>query len=272
MITSTNRASLYAIQAANKWADAAATSSERISTTLRINHSSDDPSGLMMATTLSAELRSYTSAITNIHSGISAVQMVDASLTSITTYLTDMRTLAVSAASASSATALAAYQTSFSSYRDDIDNVATYTTLHGASLMDGSTTTLDIQAGIASGDSRTLSFSSATAASLGLSALDVSTDASTAITTIDTALETIASYQSKMGAYETLLDARETLANTMVLNKTSAYGHLMDADLAAETTALASAQIGQEAATAVMVQANTISKEIVSYLLQGMTN
>ena len=156
MITSTNRASLYAIQAANKWADAAATSSERISTTLRINHSSDDPSGLMMATSLSAELRSYTSAITNIHSGISAVQMVD-----------------------------------------------------------GSTSTLDIQAGIASGDSRTLSFSSATAASLGLSALDVSTDASTAITTIDTALETIASYQSKMGAYETLLDARETLAKKL---------------------------------------------------------
>jgi flagellin-like hook-associated protein FlgL len=58
----------------------------------------------------------------------------------------------------------------------------------------------------------------------------------------------------------------------MVLNKTSAYGNIMDADLAAETTALASAQIGQEAATAVMVQANTISKEIVSYLLQGMTN
>ena len=50
------------------------------------------------------------------------------------------------------------------------------------------------------------------------------------------------------------------------------YGNIMDADLAAETTALASAQIGQEAATAVMVQANTISKEIVSYLLQGMTN
>jgi flagellin len=272
MITSTQGSALYAIKAANKWSDAAATASERISSTLRINHSSDDPSGLMLATNLSAELSSYTRAIDNIHSGIAAVQMVDASLTSIASYLTEMRTLAVSAASASSATALAAYQTSFSSYRDDIDNVATYTTLNGSSLMDGSTTSLAIQVGIASGDSRSLSFSSATASSLGLSSLDVSSDASTAITTIDTALVTIGSYQSKIGAYETLLDTRETLANNMVLAKTTAYGNIMDADIAAETTALASAQIGQEAATAVMVQANTISKEIVTYLLKGITS
>ncbi|MEY4693556.1 MAG: hypothetical protein RLZZ95_5 [Pseudomonadota bacterium] len=272
MITNTNLSSLYAIKAANKWADAAATSSERISSTLRINRSSDDPSGLMLATNLSAELSSYTRAIDNIHSGIAAVQMVDASLTSISSYLTEMRTLAVSAASTSSAATLAAYQTSFSSYRDDIDNVATYTTLNGSSLMDGSTTSLSIQAGIASGDRRSLSFSSATASSLGLSSLDVSSDASTAITTIDAALVTIGSYQSKIGAYETLLDHRETLANNMVLVKTTAYGNIMDADIAAETTALASAQIGQEAATAVMVQANTISKEIVSYLLQGITS
>lgn len=272
MINSTNGSALHAIRAANKWADAAATASERISTSLRINRSSDDPAGLMQATTLSAELSSYSRAIDNIHSGIAAVQMVDASLTSITSYLTEMRTLAVSAASANSATALAAYQTSFSSYRDDIDNVATYTTLNGSSLMDGSTTSLAVQAGIASGDSRTLSFSSATASTLGLSALDVSTDAATAITTIDTALETIESYQSTMGVYETLLDTRETLANNMVLSKTTAYGNIMDADLAAETTALASAQIGQEAATAVMVQANTINKEIVAYLLKGLTS
>lgn len=272
MITSTNGPALYAIKAANQWADAATTSSERISTTLRINRSSDDPSGLMVATTLSTELSSYARAIDNIHSGIAAVQMVDSSLTSIASYLADMRGLAVSAASANSASTLAAYQSSFSSYRDDIDNVANYTTLNGSSLMNGSTTSLAIQAGIASGDSRTLSFSSATASSLGLSSLDVSTDASTAITTIDTALETIESYQSKVGAYETLLNNRETLANNMVLNKTTAYGNIMNADIAAETTALAAAQIGQQASTAVMVQANTISKEIVTYLLQGLTN
>jgi flagellin-like hook-associated protein FlgL len=44
----------------------------------------------------------------NIHSGIAAIQKVDASLTTIASYLTEMRTLAVSAASAKSSLASSA--------------------------------------------------------------------------------------------------------------------------------------------------------------------
>ena len=159
MISSTNMAALYSANAANKWSAAATTASERISTTYRINRSSDDPSGMMMATTLSAELSSYSRTLDNIHSGIAAIQKVDASLTTIASYLTEMRTLAVSAASATDATILSGYQTSFDNYRSDITDVATYTTLNGSSLMDGSTTSVSVQVGIAAGDSRSLSFS-----------------------------------------------------------------------------------------------------------------
>ena len=99
MISSTNMAALYSANAANKWSAAAIKASERISTTYRINRSSDDPSGMMMATSLSAELSSYSRTLDNIHSGIAAIQKVDASLSSIASYLTEMRTLAVTAAS-----------------------------------------------------------------------------------------------------------------------------------------------------------------------------
>ena len=272
MISSTNMAALYSANAANKWSAAATTASERISTTYRINRSSDDPSGMMMATTLSAELSSYSRTLDNIHSGIAAIQKVDASLTTIASYLTEMHTLAVSAASATDATILSGYQTSFDNYRSDITDVATYTTLNGSSLMDGSTTSVSVQVGIAAGDSRSLSFSSATAAALGLSALDISTSASTAIDTIDTALVTIGNYQSLVGSHEKLMDYRETLSDNMILSLTSAYGNVMDADVAAETTNLATYQIRQEAAAAVLVQSNTITKEMVAYLLQSVTN
>ena len=134
MISSTNMAALYSANAANKWSAAATTASERISTTYRINRSSDDPSGMMMATTLSAELSSYSRTLDNIHSGIAAIQKVDASLTTIASYLTEMRTLAVAAASATDATILSGYQTSFDNYRSDITDVATYTTLNGSSF------------------------------------------------------------------------------------------------------------------------------------------
>ena len=53
---------------------------------------------------------------------------------------------------------------------------------------------------------------------------------------------------------------------------TSAYGNVMDADVAAETTNLATYQIRQEAAAAVLVQSNTITKEMVAYLLQSVTS
>ena len=157
-------------------------------------------------------------------------------------------------------------------YRSDITDVATYTTLNGSSLMDGSTTSVSVQVGIAAGDSRSLSFSSATAAALGLSALDISTSASTAIDTIDTALVTIGNYQSLVGSHEKLMDYRETLSDNMILSLTSAYGNVMDADVAAETTNLATYQIRQEAAAAVLVQSNTITKEMVAYLLQSVTS
>ncbi len=272
MISSTNMAALYSANAANKWSAAATTASERISTTYRINRSSDDPSGMMVATSLSSDLSSYSRTLDNIHSGIAAVQKVDSSLTAIANYLTEMRTLAVTAASTSDATTLSTLQTSFDNYRTDITDVATYTTLNGSSLMDGSTTSVSVQVGIAAGDSRSLSFSSATATALGLSALDISSSASTAISTIDTALVTIENYQSLVGAHEKLLGYRETLSDNMILSLTSAYGNVMDADVAAETTNLAAYQIREEAATAVMVQANTITKEMVAYLLQGITS
>lgn len=272
MISSTNMAALYSANAANKWSAAATTASERISTTYRINRSSDDPSGMMVATSLSTDLSSYSRTLDNIHSGIAAVQKVDASLTSIASYLTEMRTLAVTAASTTDATTLSTLQTSFDNYRTDITDVATYTTLNGSSLMDGSTTSVSVQVGIAAGDSRSFTFSSATAADLGLSSLDISTSASTAIDTIDTALVTIENYQSLVGAHEKLLGYRETLSDNMITSLTSAYGNVMDADVAAETTNLATYQIRQEAAAAVMVQANTITKEMVAYLLKGVTS
>jgi flagellin-like hook-associated protein FlgL len=183
-----------------------------------------------------------------------------------------MITLAVAAASATDATILSGYQTSFDNYRSDITDVATYTTLNGSSLMDGTTTSVSVQVGIAAGDSRSLSFSSATAAALLLSALDISTSASTAIDTIDTALVTIGNYQSLVGSHEKLMDYRETLSDNMILSLTSAYGNVMDADVAAETTNLATYQIRQEAAAAVLVQSNTITKEMVAYLLQSVTS
>jgi flagellin-like hook-associated protein FlgL len=52
----------------------------------------------------------------------------------------------------------------------------------------------------------------------------------------------------------------------------TAYGNVMNADLAQETANLASAQIMRDGATAMLAQANGMNKEIVSYLLRSVTS
>jgi flagellin-like hook-associated protein FlgL len=58
----------------------------------------------------------------------------------------------------------------------------------------------------------------------------------------------------------------------MVLNSTAGYDNIMTADLAQETANLAAAEIRQNASTAMVAQSNTLSKEMVDFLLQSVTD
>jgi flagellin len=145
-----------------------AKSSQRISTTLRINSAKDDPAGLGVANRLKAQVLSYSKATDNINLGIGAVQIADAALTRIATVLTQMQTLALSSASGTSdATTRASNQTLFSTYRTQIDSIANSAYFNGSSLLNGDTSTMAVQTGIQAGDTLTLNFSSALSSALG---------------------------------------------------------------------------------------------------------
>ena len=64
-----------------------------------------------------------------------------------------------------------------------------------------------------------------------------------------------------------VLGYQSDYVDTTAVAATTAYGNIMDYDLAAETTALASAQIKQNGAMAMLAQAN-ISQDMVAYLLK----
>ena len=57
--------------------------SDRISTGKRINRASDDPSGLVRALTLKADIASYTKALDNISVGVEAMDKIATTLASI---------------------------------------------------------------------------------------------------------------------------------------------------------------------------------------------
>ena len=268
---STSISATYALNRANS---AAAQANERISTTQRINSAKDDPAGYAKAVKLKAEIGSFTKAVDNINSGISLLQSVDDSIGQVSEILVKMRELAVSAAGENNATTRATYQTTFSSYLTDITNIVSRTTYNGSSVLDGTTASVDVQTGINANETKTLTFFNMSTTSLGIGTVNLSTstaDASAAISTIDTAISTTTGYLTSVGAYENALSFTNELASSNIQNKSKEFGNIMNADMAAEATNLAAAQIQQSSAAAMVAQGNLMNREMVSYLLKAYT-
>jgi flagellin len=81
----------------------------------------------------------------------------------------------------------------------------------------------------------------------------------------------VSTYQAIVGGLLNVMDYQTTTAEDMTTNLTTSYGNIMDYDLAAETTALATAQTKQNGAMAMLAQAN-VSQEMVTYLLKQYLN
>ena len=166
-----------------------------------------------------------------------------------------------------------AYQDAIDAYISEIDSISSNAVWNGTSLMNTSSS-MSIQSGINSGDTTSLTFDKITASELGVSSLSVSTadNASSAVTAIDTAIDAVATYQAYIGAKAKVLDVQTSLANSNITNYSVAYGRIMNADMAQETSNLASAQIQRDAATAMLAQSGGMNKELVAYLLKSVMN
>ena len=248
-----------------------AKASERISTGLRINRAADDPAGLGMANRLKAQVASFSKVVDNINQGTAAVSLVDDSLTGVADLLSSMRVAAIAAQSSTiSASDRTAYQSEIDGYATGITSLANNATWNGSSLMTTSSS-VNIQVGTNAGDSTTVAFSTITAAELNVDSLSVSSvaDAASALTTIDSAISTVSQYQSYIGAKATVLEVQSDAASNNIVNLSAAYGNIMNADLAAETANLASAQIRRDGATAMLAQATSINKDLVQFLLKS---
>ena len=92
--------------------------------------------------------------------------------------------------------------------------------------------------------------------------------AESAIAVLDTAIEKVAASRSSLGAVSNRLDSTVSNLTNIVGNTESSRARIEDADFAAESTNLAKSQILQQAATAMLAQANA-TKQGVLQLLQG---
>jgi flagellin len=87
-----------------------------------------------------------------------------------------------------------------------------------------------------------------------------------AMTAIDAAINDISSAQARSGAFQNRLDAVVSVLAEQSENTQTARGRILDTDYAQETTALAKAQIIQQAATAMLAQANQQQQSVLALL------
>jgi len=89
---------------------------------------------------------------------------------------------------------------------------------------------------------------------------------SEALQVIDNALQQVNNERSKLGALQNRLVHTVDNLNNVVTNTEASKSRIMDTDYATETTNLAKAQIIQQAATAMLAQANQSSQSVLSLL------
>lgn len=271
MQVNTNMNSIVASSALAAANSDAAQAMQRISTTSRINSAKDDPAGIVSSTRFKTQIVSLTKANQNINSGMGALQIMDSTLSQVSSLLTNMKELAISSSSATASTDdMKANDSAFQSYLTQITSLSTAAKWNGTALLSAAAT-FNVRTGAAVADTVAINTYDTTAATLAVTGnVLTSAAADTAQALIDTAITTVSGYQAKVGANMNMLDTRSSLNDALISSNNSGYASITNADLAAETANLASAQIRQNAASAMFAQSNTMSKEIVSYLLKGL--
>ncbi len=247
---------------------------ERLSSGLRINRAGDDPAGLAISEGLKAQIRALEVAGRNAADGISLVQVAEGGLDTVSDLLVRMKELAVQARNGTlDDTQRGHLDREFQSLKAEIDRIAGSTEFNGHRLLDGSLGSLDLQVGTAAGGTGVLQVPlgiDGSAAGLGLDGLDIlqagDASAGAALTGLDAAIGMVSGHRAGLGAVQNRLESIIRLNANQAENLSAANSRIRDVDMAAEMAELTSAQIMQQAAVAVLAQANS-QPNLILYLL-----
>jgi flagellin len=278
---------------------------ERLSSGVRISSATDDAAGLAISSLLTSQIRGLDQAVRNANDATSMIQTADGAMVEVESMLQRMRELTVSAATGTNTTAeLAILNTEFEALEAQIHSVSTDTQWNGRNILDGSLGEVDFQVGANASQTISITFADLNtdfgATEASQAGIDGSTSAdldiftnlnvtaagttsgdetidlaaqvitggaqSTTLGYIDTAIARVSGHRATLGATINRLEyAADNLTN-ISQNSRTARSRILDTDYAEETTKLARTQIIQQAATAVLTQANQQAKSVLSLL------
>jgi flagellin len=274
---------------------ALATSTNRLSSGLRINSSADDAAGLAIRELMRADIASLNQGVRNANDAISMIQTADGALQVVDEKLIRMKELAEQAATGTYTSAQRLIiDSEYQAMASEITRIASATDFNGIYLLNGnlsgathtgstmnSSGKLKVHFGSGNDSAEDYYYvriGNATASALGVglgaakgnSGRSISTQelAQKALTALTDAIVSKDKIRANLGALQNRLE--NTISNLQVQseNLQSAESQVSDVDVATEMTQFVREQILTQSAVAMLSQANSLPKMALS-IIQG---
>jgi flagellin len=276
-VINTNINSLAARNAINANQRSLQTAMQSLATGSRINSAADDSAGISIRENMTMQIKGFDAAVRNANDGISLLQTADSAMEGMANLLQRMRELGVLAQNDTYSSAQrTAMEDEFTALLTEVDRIVSDTQWNGMTLLDGTggnmglASTFSFQVGANSSQTIEVIISdqstSGALSAIASSSVSSAASAASAVTALDTAIAALAANRSVIGAGVNRLTHAADNATNIAQNVTASRSRVTDTDYAAASSELARSQIIQQAATAILAQANQQPQTVLSLL------
>lgn len=256
---------------------------EKLSSGYRINRAGDDAAGLAISEKMRSQIRGLNQASRNAQDGISLIQTAEGALNETHEILQRMRELVVQAGNTGTN-----QDNDLQKIQDEIDalvkelggetdekGIADRTQFNGKALLDGTEASgFTFQIGANAGQRVTLTINDMKASSLGstvrINNINVKNFATSSfdnqLAGIDEAIEQVSSQRSALGAMQNRLEHTIKNLDNAAENLQAAESRIRDVDMAKEMMEYTKQSILNQAATAMLAQANQLPQNVLQLL------
>ena len=254
----------------------------KLSSGERINSAKDDSAGLAISEKMRSQIRGLNQASRNVSDAVSFIQTTEGYLQETTDILQRIRELAVQSANGIySDEDRMQISVELSQLVAEVDRIAESAEFNGQKLLTGrfsreSEYVMQFQVGANSDQNIRAYIGTMTASALGLKgaqgdesniiSVNSPDEANMTISTIDEALKNVNKQRADLGAYQNRMEMAQKGLNVASENLVASESRIRDTDYATEIVEFTKNQILTETSTALLAQANSQSKNVLSLL------
>jgi flagellin len=255
---------------------------EQLSTGKRINSAADDAAGLAISTRLTSQINGLNQAVRNANDGISMLKTTEGATDTVTNMLQRMRELAIQGANGTNSSAdIASMNTEYQQLYSEMKRISNTTAWNNMNVLDGTfsggvsfmvsevaSPNSKISAAIASFDPTAGATNALVEgfSAISGSAISAGSTATLLLDKISVAISGVNKVRSTLGATINRLQFTVDNLTNVSTNLSASRSQIEDVDYSQATAELAKRQVIQQAATAMLAQANQQPQSVLSLL------